>query len=516
MIVVVILTMGLMVAVPAGIIVAIVKLIKIPKPPAGLGRSELHWWYFQGGWKVAQREEELCRLREEEEISLRRRKEEEDEALQKEIRNDLKLGQRMDAIKRYQEYYGCSFSEAKYAIYEIDYQSGYERLPAFDAVRTEKTPIAKPFDYEADEYDCGGCDEASANHSEEQERLIAAKEKWQNGGKELLQQWREENRYKREEGDTWGKKDVISSIDGMDGHAFEHFCAEVLRKNGFSNVSVTPGSGDQGVDILAEKSGIKYAIQCKNYSSALGNTPVQEVNAGKQFYHCHVGVVLTNSTFTPGAKKLADATGTLLWDRTELQKMMGTTGTELPSVTRLAYKEFDEIVDGNQVLTEIDELMDSAIDATDPIVEASNRFSDALETSLSRPIPMDKELLSLGETVKKIIPVIDVYSEQIRTKSLTLFGSLAKQGYNGWPTEQSFSDAIIELHKFQTGTSKLLLAIKDTVSSLENLCGIERDSFWAAKQQTLCNLEQTIAVMDKFNSCIVNIFEEYQKFKEED
>ena len=116
--------------------------------------------------------------------------------------------------------------------------------------------------------------------------------------------------------------DDISSIDGMEGHDFEYFCADLLRRNGFSDVSVTKGSGDQGVDVLATKGGIKYAIQCKNYASALGNTPVQEVNAGKTFYNCHVGVVMTNSTFTPGAKTLAQATGVLLWDRAALQKMM--------------------------------------------------------------------------------------------------------------------------------------------------------------------------------------------------
>ena len=116
--------------------------------------------------------------------------------------------------------------------------------------------------------------------------------------------------------------DDISSIDGMEGHDFEYFCADLLRRNGFSEVSVTKGSGDQGVDILATKGGIKYAVQCKNYASALGNTPVQEVNAGKTFYNCHVGVVMTNSTFTPGAKTLAQATGVLLWDRAALKQMM--------------------------------------------------------------------------------------------------------------------------------------------------------------------------------------------------
>lgn len=114
--------------------------------------------------------------------------------------------------------------------------------------------------------------------------------------------------------------DSVSAVDGMDGHDFEYFCAELLRKNGFDEAEVTRGSGDQGVDILATKGGVKYAIQCKNYASRLGNTPIQEVNTGKTFYKCHVGVVMTNSTFTPAAEELAASTNVLLWDRKVLDQ----------------------------------------------------------------------------------------------------------------------------------------------------------------------------------------------------
>lgn len=107
----------------------------------------------------------------------------------------------------------------------------------------------------------------------------------------------------------------LLNIDLMEGHKFEHWCATALSNMGFSNIEVTPPSGDHGVDILAAKGGIKYAIQCKRYNSDLSNKPVQEVHAGKDFYHCHVGVVMTNQHFTSGAKQLAEATGTLLWDR---------------------------------------------------------------------------------------------------------------------------------------------------------------------------------------------------------
>lgn len=117
--------------------------------------------------------------------------------------------------------------------------------------------------------------------------------------------------------------DPMQSIDNMDGHDFEYWTANALTNLGYKNVSVTPGSGDQGVDVLAEKDGIKYAIQCKRYTSDLGNTPVQEVFAGKNYYNCHVGVVLTNRYFTQGAKELAQNTGVLLWDRTWISNYLG-------------------------------------------------------------------------------------------------------------------------------------------------------------------------------------------------
>lgn len=103
--------------------------------------------------------------------------------------------------------------------------------------------------------------------------------------------------------------------DYMEGHDFEQFCARLLEANGFYNVQVTPGSNDQGIDILAQKQGVKYAIQCKRYSSDVGNKAVQEVFAGKSFYGCHVGVVLTNRYFTQSAKELAEKTQVFLWNR---------------------------------------------------------------------------------------------------------------------------------------------------------------------------------------------------------
>ena len=111
-------------------------------------------------------------------------------------------------------------------------------------------------------------------------------------------------------------------FDSMDGHEFELFCADVLKKNGYSNIEITKTSGDQGIDIIAYKNHIKYGIQCKCYTSDVGNKAVQEVFAGKAFYQCHLGIVLTNRYFTKSAIELADKNGIILWDRNRLLEMI--------------------------------------------------------------------------------------------------------------------------------------------------------------------------------------------------
>ncbi len=117
-------------------------------------------------------------------------------------------------------------------------------------------------------------------------------------------------------------RQYISDIDNMTGEEFEKWCGALLTGIGFSNVYMTQSTGDQGVDLLAEKEGVKYAIQCKCYSHDLGNTPIQEVYAGKVFYNCQVAAVVTNRNFTVGAQKAAQATGVLLWDREWLQNKL--------------------------------------------------------------------------------------------------------------------------------------------------------------------------------------------------
>lgn len=102
------------------------------------------------------------------------------------------------------------------------------------------------------------------------------------------------------------EKEQISQTSPIihSGIDYENYIESILQTYGF-NVSRTPTTGDQGVDLVAEKKGVRIAIQCKYYSKPVGNKAVQEVIAGRDFYHCQKACVVTNNSFTPSARKIA-------------------------------------------------------------------------------------------------------------------------------------------------------------------------------------------------------------------
>ena len=111
-------------------------------------------------------------------------------------------------------------------------------------------------------------------------------------------------------------------MDELDGRDFEFFCADLLKRRGFMEVEVTKGSGDYGIDILAEKEGITYGIQCKCYQESVGVKAIQEAYAGKEYYDCMVGAVMTNQYFTAPAVEAAKKLKILLWDRGYIDHMI--------------------------------------------------------------------------------------------------------------------------------------------------------------------------------------------------
>jgi restriction endonuclease Mrr len=116
------------------------------------------------------------------------------------------------------------------------------------------------------------------------------------------------------------RKPVTSDYNSLSGVEFETQLAHILQDKNYV-VSGTPSTGDQGADLIAKKDGKTIIIQAKRYKGSVGNKAVQEVIGAVQFYGGDEGWVVTNSTFTPSAKALAQKGGIKLIDGKSLEKI---------------------------------------------------------------------------------------------------------------------------------------------------------------------------------------------------
>ncbi|PWB90530.1 hypothetical protein C5688_09765 [Methylocystis sp. MitZ-2018] len=108
--------------------------------------------------------------------------------------------------------------------------------------------------------------------------------------------------------------------DEMTPIEYEHYCAEELKRSGW-DARVTTASRDQGVDVIAQKSGVRLAVQCKLYRSPVGNKAVQEVVAARAHEAAAYGIVVSNNSYTPAAQELARTNNVILLHHRDLAKI---------------------------------------------------------------------------------------------------------------------------------------------------------------------------------------------------
>lgn len=119
----------------------------------------------------------------------------------------------------------------------------------------------------------------------------------------------------------WAQGLRTMNVDTMDGISFEHYVMRVLINQGYNNVSLTE-QYDYGVDIIAEKNGIRWGVQVKRYSGLVKAEAVRQVVTGLRLYSCDRAMVITNSTFSTVAKRLAESNDCVLIDRTGLHALV--------------------------------------------------------------------------------------------------------------------------------------------------------------------------------------------------
>lgn len=73
----------------------------------------------------------------------------------------------------------------------------------------------------------------------------------------------------------------------------------------------TPGSGDHGVDVVAEKNGRRVAVQVKLYGKTrVGNQTVQMLLGGMSFYDATEALIITTGKLTRKARELCEGSRT--------------------------------------------------------------------------------------------------------------------------------------------------------------------------------------------------------------
>ena len=117
-----------------------------------------------------------------------------------------------------------------------------------------------------------------------------------------------------------GNHDLDDDLEfnSNDPYEYEAFISNRFMRLGWRAFQ-TPSSGDQGADVIVEKSNRRFVIQCKLYSSPVGNSAVQEVSSARDFYGAIGAVVITNNTYTKSARQLAESQGVWLLHDSELE-----------------------------------------------------------------------------------------------------------------------------------------------------------------------------------------------------
>ena len=106
---------------------------------------------------------------------------------------------------------------------------------------------------------------------------------------------------------------TLEDVDNLNDFLFEAYIGALYEKQGYK-VYVTPRSGDKGIDVIAMKDGVNYAIQCKHSKNNVGQECMSEVLSGAKYYEAKyntsfIPLAWTNSQYTPTALDFATTIG---------------------------------------------------------------------------------------------------------------------------------------------------------------------------------------------------------------
>lgn len=93
----------------------------------------------------------------------------------------------------------------------------------------------------------------------------------------------------------------------MDPRQYEELVAEYYRSKGY-DATLTPYSGDCGIDLFAIKGAERIAVQAKMYGSSrkINRQCVMELHGAKDYFDCTSAVIVTNGKLLSDAIEVAE------------------------------------------------------------------------------------------------------------------------------------------------------------------------------------------------------------------
>ncbi|MFD8231254.1 restriction endonuclease [Streptomyces sp. NPDC059696] len=106
---------------------------------------------------------------------------------------------------------------------------------------------------------------------------------------------------------------VMAAMDAMNGREFEEHVAQLLRRDGCTDVVVQGGGRDRGIDITAfTADGRRIVVQCKRFAPHISITSpeVQKfLGAAKVLHHSDIALFVATCPFTRDALNIAAESG---------------------------------------------------------------------------------------------------------------------------------------------------------------------------------------------------------------
>ncbi len=126
-------------------------------------------------------------------------------------------------------------------------------------------------------------------------------------------------------GDWLARPSRLHGLLNLTPRQFEGIVADLLRPLGYTDIHLTAGPGDMGVDVLGRDArSALVAIQCKRYQPDrdISSSAVQTFMGGMVAHGADKGIIVTTSEFSAPARVLATAHDIRLIDGLELSRLI--------------------------------------------------------------------------------------------------------------------------------------------------------------------------------------------------